>query len=108
SRASRSTRERLWQTIDDRTEELLSLCSAIIQVPAENPPGDVTHAAEHLRGVLESYGCPVERHEPKPGMVNLLSHHSGAEPGPRFVFNAHLDAFPADEASLWTFPPYCG
>src|SRR5262249_57601458 len=45
---------------------------------------------------------------PRHGRVSLVSTQPGREERPRFVFNGHLDHFPSDDPSLWSFPPYGG
>jgi succinyl-diaminopimelate desuccinylase len=50
----------------------------------------------------------VERFEPRPGLVSLVSTQRGGHEHPRFVFNGHLDHFPSDDVALWSFPPYGG
>ena len=101
-------KHRMWEEIDRRRDELARLCADGLRVPAENPPGDTTAIADHLAGVLRRAGLPVERFAPKPGAVSLVSTQPGRGEHPRFVFNGHLDHFPADDHALWSFPPYGG
>jgi succinyl-diaminopimelate desuccinylase len=98
----------LWAEIDRRRDELARLCAEGLEVPAENPPGDTRAIADHYTAILGRAGLPVERFEPRSGNVSLVSTQLGRASGPRFVFNGHLDHFPADDPALWSFPPYCG
>jgi len=99
---------RLFAEIDRRREELARLCADGLRVPAENPPGNTTAIADHLTRILERAGLPVERVEPRPGIVSLVSTRPGRAEKPRFVFNGHMDHFPSDDPALWSFPPYGG
>jgi succinyl-diaminopimelate desuccinylase len=98
----------LWAEIDRRRDELARLCADGLRVPAENPPGDTRAVAGHYRAVLEGAGLSVEQLEPRPTGVSLVSTQPGRTSRPRFVFNGHLDHFPADDPGLWSFPPYEG
>jgi succinyl-diaminopimelate desuccinylase len=101
-------KQQLWAEIDRRRHELAQLCADCLRVPAENPPGDTTAIADHYTAILRRAGLPVERFEPKPGIVSLVSTQPGWSDHPRFVLNGHLDHFPSDDVSLWSFPPYAG
>jgi len=103
-----AVKRELWSEIDRRRDELARLCADGLRVPAENPPGDTRAVADHYTAVLERAGLPVERFEPRPGNVSLVSTQPGRGGGPRFVFNGHLDHLPADDPALWSFPPYGG
>ena len=98
----------LWQEIDRRRDELARLCGDSLEVPAENPPGDTKAITDHYGGMLRRAGLPVERFEPRPGTVSIVSTQAGRAEHPRFVFNGHLDHFPSDDVTLWSFPPYGG
>ncbi len=102
------TKRRLWAEIDRRRDELAQLCADCLKVPAENPPGDTTAIADHYTAILRRAGLAVERFEPKPGIVSLVSTQPGQRDHPRFVLNGHLDHFPADDPALWSFAPYGG
>lgn len=101
-------KHRLWDEIDRRRDELAQLCADGLKVPAENPPGDTAAIAEHYTAILTKAGLSVDRFEPRPGIVSLACTQVGRAEHPRFVFNGHLDHFPADDHNLWSFPPYGG
>src|SRR6185295_9342853 len=86
--------------------ELAQLCADGLKVPAENPPGNTSAIADHYTAILTKAGLTVERFEPKPGIVSLVSTQRGRSEHPRFVLNGHLDHFPADDPALWSFTPY--
>jgi acetylornithine deacetylase/succinyl-diaminopimelate desuccinylase-like protein len=53
-------------------------------------------------------GAVVSRHEPSPGIVNLVARIDSGRPGRRLVFNGHLDTFPIGENLGWTVDPLGG
>ncbi|HIC93623.1 MAG TPA: M20 family peptidase, partial [Anaerolineae bacterium] len=50
------SKERAQRFIDERREEILQLCSDMVKIPSENPPGDMGEMASFLRGFLEDRG----------------------------------------------------
>jgi succinyl-diaminopimelate desuccinylase len=108
SRRAADLTTRLWAEIDARRDELARLCADGLRVPAENPPGSTVAIADHYEAMLTGLGLPVDRFEPRLGVVSLVSTLAGRAARPRFVFNAHMDHFPSDEPALWSFAPYGG
>jgi succinyl-diaminopimelate desuccinylase len=87
-----------------RQATLYELCSRLIQIPSENPPGDTSRLAVFIRDHLGAQGIPVDWHEPRKDRPNLVaSVGSGA---PNLVLSGHLDEFPAGQG--WTRPPFSG
>jgi len=87
-----------------RRDELIGLCSKLIQLKGENPPGDTTDVAGYVAERLEASGFNVKRYEPKKGMVNLVSSIGSSRPS--LILCGHLDVFPA--GSDWSFDPFSG
>ena len=95
---------RLIDELRKRQAELFELCSRLIQIPSENPPGETTKLASFIRDHLESRRIPVEWHEPMAGRPNLVATiGSGSR---NLVLSGHLDEFPAGAG--WTRPPFSG
>jgi len=95
---------RLIDELLKRSGELFELCSRLIQIPSENPPGDTTKLAALIRDHLESRQIPVEWHEPMAGRPNLVAILGSGSPN--LVLSGHLDEFPAGQG--WTRPPFSG
>jgi succinyl-diaminopimelate desuccinylase len=87
-----------------RRKELVGLCSKLIQIPSENPPGDTTKLAKFIRSYLKAKGLSTTTYEPKKGRPNIVA--SIGEGRPNIVLSGHMDEFPAGEG--WTFPPFSG
>ena len=86
-------KSRLIGELRKRSGELFELCSRLIQIPSENPPGDTTKLGAFIRDHLESRQIPVECHEPKAGRPNLVATIGSGSPN--LVLSGHLDEFPA-------------
>ncbi|KPV65245.1 MAG: putative metallohydrolase [Candidatus Bathyarchaeota archaeon BA1] len=93
--------------IDKRRDEIIKLCSKLIQIPSENPPGDVTEIASFIKDYIEEHGVKVDSYETDRGRVNLIS-EIGEKGPPHLILNGHMDVVPAGNRSRWDFPPYCG
>jgi len=100
-------KKKLRRHIDDGREDLVRLCSELVKIPSENPPGDVREIASFIESWLERRGLAVEAYEPKNGMVSLISEIGGTD-GPVLILNGHMDVVPAGDQTRWNFPPYCG
>jgi succinyl-diaminopimelate desuccinylase len=98
--------ERVWGEIERRREWLIELCQEVVRRPTENPPGSTVACAELVAAELGRRGLPVERVEPAPGLVSLVS--SVGSGAPHFMLNGHMDVFPADDHALWSVPPFAG
>jgi len=100
------SKEKVQRLIDERREEILQLCSDMVRIPSENPPGDMGEMASFLRGFLEERGFAVEAYEPEKGRINLVARIGAGEP--TLILNGHMDVVPAGDRERWDFPPYCG
>ena len=98
-------KSRLIDELRKRPDDLFTLCSRLVQIPSENPPGDTSKLAAFIRDHLAVQGLAVEWHEPKAGQPNLVA-TIGAGSGPNVVLSGHLDEFPAGQG--WTRPPFSG
>jgi succinyl-diaminopimelate desuccinylase len=95
---------RLIGELRKRQAELFALCSRLVQIPSENPPGDTSTLASFIRDHLHSLRIPVEWHEPMAGRPNLVATLGSGSPN--LVLSGHLDEFPAGQG--WTRPPFSG
>lgn len=104
----------LLAAIEREAPAALAMLKRLVEVPSDNPPGDVRPFAEAAAEELAGLGFVVEAH-PVPsdaarrhGMVsatNLVVRHRFG-PGPTVALNAHGDVVPPGEG--WTTDPYGG
>jgi succinyl-diaminopimelate desuccinylase len=95
---------RLIDELRKRQSDLFALCSRLVQIPSENPPGDTVQLASFIRDYLAMLHIPVEWHEPMGGRPNLVATIGSGSPN--LVLSGHLDEFPAGQG--WTRPPFSG
>src|SRR4051812_1021972 len=98
---------RVLAEIDARQDEVVEVCSKIIQNPSENPPGDTAEVTRFVSSVLTKRGIAHQVLEPRPGNPLIVA-SVGSRGRPHLVLNGHLDVFPADDASLWQTSPFSG
>ena len=100
-------KKELYQYLDKRKAETINLCSQMVKIPSENPPGDMTEIASFITSWLGGRGFAVEAYEPEKGKINLVARTGGTE-GPALILNGHMDVVSAGDPERWDFPPYCG
>ena len=103
---STSKKTRLIDIVSRRRSELVELCSNLVKIPSDNPPGDTTPLAMFIVDYLSERGVDVEKYEPQSGIVNLVAH--AGEGSPHLILNGHLDQFPGDVGEPWSVPAYSG
>jgi succinyl-diaminopimelate desuccinylase len=101
-----SLKERFLESAENRQTELIELCSSLVKIPSDNPPGDTTKLASFITEYLTDRGIEVDRYEPQKGIVNLVA--ETGDGAPHLVLNGHLDQFPGDVGEPWSVPPYSG
>lgn len=79
------------------------VCSDLVRINTENPPGRTDEAVEYVAGILESLGY-------RPRISKNPGGHWNVCAGPRdcdLLFCGHLDVVPAGEEG-WTHDPFSG
>lgn len=102
--------EALLDKITSQRQELVALCSELIQAPSENPPGDCSAVNDVLARFLDRYGVPYHRHTSPAGRENLVAQSKGQPVGKgrALILCGHTDVVPVGNPSEWSFPPFAG
>lgn len=109
SRPHRETvEESVLAAVASAEDELIELCSRLVQIPAPMPPGDTTEIAQVVRDYLYDRGVVCETYEPQPGKCSVVAAIGGTDGAPTLVVNAHLDTFKPAEGSWSHGSPYSG
>ncbi|UJF15371.1 ArgE/DapE family deacylase [Jeotgalibaca sp. MA1X17-3] len=108
---SKTTKEALKQqvvqAVEEKKEELLELCSQLIQINSENPPGDSTEISDFIINYLKEYGIDTEVHEAAEKQFNLISRYGNSQ-GKKLIYCGHTDVVPAGNLDKWDFDPFSG
>ena len=90
--------------VDDRREQLISLCARLVEAESVNPPGDTRRAVAVLEDFLSGEGVAFERIARVAAKPNLVAGIDGSAPGRHLVFNGHLDTIPTGDPAAWSVP----
>ncbi|MEJ8547320.1 ArgE/DapE family deacylase [Brevibacillus borstelensis] len=96
------------EEIDKRQDELIELCSRLIQFPSENPPGDSRPISKFIIDYLKQEGIDTAIHESGETMWNLISTIGSPSTDRHLLYCGHTDVVPAGDLSRWDVPPYSG
>jgi len=79
------------------------ICSDLVKIRSENPPGRTVEVIEYIRTFLESLGMRSSVIGNTDGMENLVT----AGPASGLLMCGHVDVVPALDSG-WTDPPFSG
>jgi succinyl-diaminopimelate desuccinylase len=94
--------------IERQKEDLLTLCSKLLQMNTENPPGDTSEISEFIIRYLSSFGIETEVHESNPKMFNLISSIGENKDNKHLILCGHTDVVPVGDLEKWDFDPFSG
>lgn len=100
-------KQKVIATVETQKEDLLTLCSQLIQIDSTNPPGDTTEITKYIQSYLERFGMKVDIHESAPLQYNIISKY-GSEEGKKLIYCGHTDVVPVGNLDNWDFDPFSG
>lgn len=92
--------------IEKRQTDLKELCSKLIQAKSENPPGDVSKAAQVIEHFLKNEGIKYQTFEPVKGHKSVVA--TLGKGRPKLILCGHIDVVPAGDITKWSMNPYKG
>ena len=96
--------------VEPVAQDITTFLQGMIQIPSENPPGDVQRVAQYVVDTLTNWGMAADKMQASDaprGRENVIARLGPAGPA-ALVFNAHLDTVPAGDPARWTLPPFSG
>ena len=79
------------------------ICSDLVRINSENPPGSTAEVIEYIRAFLEGLGIKSHVSGNAQDECNLVTQKTGT----RLLLCGHVDVVPATGAA-WTYPPFSG
>lgn len=95
------------EEIDKNQDELIQLCSKLLQFPSENPPGDSRPINQFIMEYLRESGITTTVYQSAETMLNLVS-TIGNQGDKHLLYCGHTDVVPAGDLSRWKIPPFSG
>ena len=83
--------------------DISRICSELVAIKSENPPGRTTEVIEYIRTFFDTLGIGSKITTNKRGHSNLITTGTGN----RLLFCGHVDVVPALDDG-WTHPPFSG
>ncbi|MDD1700807.1 MAG: M20/M25/M40 family metallo-hydrolase [Methanoregula sp.] len=83
--------------------DISRICSELIAIKSENPPGRTTEVIEYIRTFFDTLGIGSKITTTKRGHSNLITTGTGN----LLLFCGHVDVVPALDDG-WTYPPFSG
>src|SRR5699024_10421159 len=93
--------------VDEKQDQLLKLCSDLIKINTENPPGNATEIATYITDYLHSFDLDVTEYKAADDWTNLISAYGDPE-GKKLIYCGHTDVVPAGDLNKWDFSPTSG
>lgn len=84
--------------------DVSQICSELVAIRSENPPGLTAEVIEYIRSYLEGLGIRSEIVSKKKGYDNLLTHGTNDS---GLLFCGHVDVVPSLDEN-WKYPPFSG
>jgi succinyl-diaminopimelate desuccinylase len=79
------------------------ICSDLVKIRSENPPGRTDEVIEYIRFFLEGLGIHSRVSSHEEGMCNLVTRKTGKH----LLLAGHVDVVPARDTA-WKYPPFSG
>ena len=85
----------------EKEQEVISLCQSMIQ--AQSYSGHEEQAAKILTEYFKSHGYDEVITD---DYGNVIGHIKGKQPGPKVLFDGHMDTVPVTNEAEWPYPPF--
>ncbi|MGQ4832629.1 MAG: ArgE/DapE family deacylase [Candidatus Asgardarchaeia archaeon] len=100
-------KKKIIEKVEKSKSEIISLAQKLVQIPSENPPGDMKDIATFISDFLNDKGIQHSFFEPENGKINIVA-KIGNNKDKNLVLNGHMDVVPANDYSRWKIHPYSG
>lgn len=85
----------------EREDSVVELCRELVR--AKSYSGEEQDVAERLKAFFTANGFDDAETD---GYGNVIGHIKGSRPGPKILFDGHIDTVPVTDPSVWTHDPF--
>jgi succinyl-diaminopimelate desuccinylase len=100
-------KQQLWELMDKEHEQLVKLCSDLIAINSENPPGHMEEITKFIGAYLQNQAIKYEILRPRADRPNIIA-RVGKPGGKTLILNGHSDVVPVGDLAKWDFDPFSG
>ena len=93
--------------VEGLSEEVVEVCSQLIQRPSEHPEGRTDGCVEYIKGYFDGLGITNEVYQRDEGKPNIVVRVRGSS-GRKILWVGHNDVVPVGEPESWKYPPFSG
>ena len=85
----------------ERKEQVIGFCRELIRIPSLS--GQEKGVAEHLMAFMKANGFDSVAADDYGNVIGCIK---GRRPGPKLLFDGHMDTVPVPDPSAWQHPPF--
>ena len=101
------TIEEILNITDSSTEDIVELCSKLVQIPTPNPPGNTESCIKFIEEYFKELKIPTKIYRRKEGKANIVAKVEG-ESSTKILWLGHIDVVPKGNPDFWKHDPYGG
>ena len=101
------TMDGILNEIESSTDEIVQLCSKLVQIQTPNPPGNTELCIKFIDEYFKGLNIPTKLYRRKEGKANLMAKVEG-ESSTKILWLGHIDVVPEGNPEFWKHDPYGG
>ena len=99
--------EKILSRVEDLSDEVVEVCSQLIQRPSDHPEGRTDGCVEYIKGYFDDLEVESQIYQRDEGKPNIVVRVKGPS-GRKILWVGHNDVVPVGEPDSWRYPPFSG
>lgn len=106
-------KKEILKILDSQKDEIVQLCSQLLKINSENPPGDSTEVSNFVINYLNNNGIQTDVYETDKNRFNIVATIGGDDEcgcltQKELIYCGHSDTVPVGNLEGWSFDPFSG